>query len=176
VCGFASRNGSIGCHGTEIIGKTTYARHAMEAMKNQYRRLIEGVCRRGGIGDSKTVLERGHLAVNGIPFTLLHAEPAEPEFVLVYCDFGELPRHNRELALQRLLEVNLFLYGGAGPGFSFNKDSGHVLLMAQFRLPAATEESVLTALGSMAAYAEEWRKGHFLKDGQHMRTEYGRNY
>ncbi|HEX6705259.1 MAG TPA: CesT family type III secretion system chaperone [Albitalea sp.] len=133
-------------------------------MKDKYRTLIEGVCRKGGISDPEVVLERGHLAVNGISFTLLHAELADPDLVLIYCDFGELPRDRREQALQRLLEVNLYLYGGAGPGFSFNKDSGHVLLMAQVRLPGATVDSVLTALGALAAYAKEWREGHLLND------------
>jgi hypothetical protein len=126
--------------------------------------LIEALCRLAGIADAAAVHRQGSLRVGDVEFTLLPVAQAGGEMLVAYCDFGPPPAREREKALQRLLELNLLLYGGEGPAFSFNRESGHVLLMAQLRLEQATAEAVLTVLRSMTLFAQRWRGDHFLAD------------
>lgn len=130
----------------------------------RHRDLIDALCRLAGIADAAAVHQHGNLRVSDVDFTLLPVAQAGGEMLLVYCDFGRPPAHEREKALQRVLELNLLLYGGEGPGFSFNRESGHVLLMAQLRLESASAEAVLTVVRSMALFAQRWRTDHFLGD------------
>jgi hypothetical protein len=129
-----------------------------------YRTLIHAVCRHAGILDATAVERDGNLRVDDVDFTLLPVAHPDGELVLVYCDFGMPPVRRREQALQRLLELNLLLYGGEGPGFSFSRESGHVLFMVQMRLAKATVDAVLTVLRSTALFAHRWRTDHFLDD------------
>lgn len=129
-----------------------------------YRNLIEALCRHAGIADAAAVHRDGNLRMADVDFTLLPVAHPEGELLLVYADFGPLPAHDRVTALQRLLELNLLMYGGEGPGFSFNRESGHVLLMTQTRLAKATADTVLAVLRSTALFAQRWRADHFLVD------------
>lgn len=130
--------------------------------RRRYCDLIEAVCRQSGIADWRPVAERGHLEVNGVPFTLVHTAGADDDRLLVYCDCGEPPGAGRERVQQRLLEVNLYLYGAGNPGFALNEETGHVLLMGQVLLPEATPRSLLATLGALTLCRERWRAGWFL--------------
>jgi hypothetical protein len=129
-----------------------------------YRALIDAFCRAAGLGDAGELHRTGNLRLGDVDFTLLPVAHPQGDLVLVYADFGPVPAHAREQALQRLLELNLLLYGGEGPGFSFNRESGHVLLMAQLRLGTASPEAVLGVVRSMALFAQRWRADHFLAE------------
>jgi hypothetical protein len=83
----------------------------------------------------------------------------------VYCAFGPLATPQRELALQRLLETNVVLFGTpCSPFFSYHPESNEVLLTCSLFLAEASGLRVLEMLTTFSVVAKDWRNTYFLKE------------
>lgn len=129
-----------------------------------YCKLIDEICAEVNIPNPERLYQEANLKVDDVAFTLLYGSVADPNSMMLYCDFGELPEQGREAVLLRLMETNMHLFGANSPCFTYNSESKHIVLAARLRLFAATGEDVLRTLRSLAAGALEWRQNHFLHE------------
>ncbi|HVK93677.1 MAG TPA: CesT family type III secretion system chaperone [Noviherbaspirillum sp.] len=129
-----------------------------------YQSLIDRICARCDIPNPELMYQVANLNVNKTDFSLYYGGAIDPLSALVYCDFGVLPTESREAILLRLLETNMYMFGVNSPSFTYNPDSGHILMMFRLQLQGATADSALEAFAAIADMAIEWRKGYFLED------------
>ena len=129
-----------------------------------YERLITELCRNAGATDTRAILDSGSLTVDEVPFTLMPGGDGDAGGLYAYCDFGALPADDAAPAMQRLLEINLYLYGHGTPCFALNAATGHVLFVC--RLDASTIDAARLAhvLQEMAGYARQWQRTRFLDE------------
>lgn len=77
--------------------------------------------------------------------------------------WGALPARGRDSALLALMDINFHMFAGAhSPAFSFNAQTGRVLLMGSVALERASAEGVLLLMKSFADLAKEWREHGFM--------------
>lgn len=130
-----------------------------------YQSLIDQLCLHAGIEHPASMYEGAEFAINDAKFMLCHAGKRAPHMAMVYCAFGPLLTTQRELALQRLLETNVVLFGTPGsPFFSYHPDSNEVLLNASLFLAEASGLRVLEMLTAFPVVAREWRTTYFLEE------------
>jgi len=128
-----------------------------------YSKLIDAICELKKIEPSPAHHHKLDIAVEGSAVTLLPSGyGGEAEALAYFVDFGALPQEDRETALARLLETNLFMIGRDSPTFCLNPDTNHVLLAGSIPLERTTPESLLESLSGFAEYAAYWRASHFL--------------
>ncbi|HWW08250.1 CesT family type III secretion system chaperone [Collimonas sp.] len=136
--------------------------------KESYRQLLGHICSQANLTDTESVYASGNIVVNDIPFTLIHDENGDDDGLRMYCDFGKPAPERRALALQRLLETNLYMFSAAGaPSFGFNQENGRVVMMARMALSQVSAASLLRAMGEFSSYAAQWREKYFLLDTEH---------
>ncbi|GGM31204.1 CesT family type III secretion system chaperone [Pseudomonas asuensis] len=128
-----------------------------------YQALINELCKLTIIPNPETLYEMASLRVREINFSLLYNESPAAGEVLIYCGFGPLPQQHRDAVMQRLLETNLHLFNGQNsPSFSYNPETGHVILVSVLLLDALDAQRLLDMLGYLAALAQKWRETYFL--------------
>ncbi|MES2356164.1 MAG: CesT family type III secretion system chaperone [Pseudomonadota bacterium] len=130
--------------------------------KEKYCELIDQLCKKLGIEDSKSMYNACNVEVGNIPFTLLHGGNLDQDSLYLYCNFGEPPSERKTMVLQRLLETNLCLFGHNAQNFGFNVETGRVLQMSRMSVSQTKVESLMQVLGGLAAYAQMWRQSAFL--------------
>lgn len=119
------------------------------------------------ISNPAAFYEQANLSVKDVDFTLRHHSSVGQGDVFIYCSYGPLPKANRELVLQRLLEANLLLFSGPlSPSLSYNADTEHVILCGHAMLENLTAEGLLGLMGGIADMALVWRENYFMDKGQ----------
>ena len=136
----------------------------------KYCEVIDDVCEEFDIPDPKSNYEICHLNLENHNFSLAFVE-ADPEYLTVFCDFGEVPEQNASAILRRLLERNLLMFSGKSPRLSINPDTGHVLLIAQLPLTELTLDALEATLGIYAIAASDWRETFYLDVPKENETE-----
>ncbi len=154
----------------------------------QYKKLVDDLCKLVNMPVQPSLYQRVDLEIDKVFFSLVEAKAATSKksatapaaapkadsgtsqdgMVAVFCDFGPLPRHQRQAAMQRLLELNLSLQGEELPVMSMNHENGHVLLSRRLPLAGMAALDLLNKMKDHAGQAKEWRDGGcFLKgDGK----------
>jgi hypothetical protein len=131
--------------------------------QGDYRHLIDRICEIKQLRDVQAKYERCSLIVDEVLFTLVPSAGAQGiDSVAYFCDFGPLPHESRALALEHLLETNLYMFGSESPSFACNPETKHVLLLGRVALDRLSAESAIQLLGGLADYAHEWRASRFL--------------
>lgn len=139
----------------------------MNGAKEHYYQLIDGICALAGIAEPRTMYENCSISVNQIEFTMTHANFVHPDLAVLYVDFGKPPAERRDVVLQRLLETNTYMFCDSdGPAFSFNAESGHVMLMVRVLLPQVTPASVIALMQHLSDYVKSWQSNFFLSDDE----------
>jgi hypothetical protein len=132
-----------------------------------YSKLIDELCELTMISNSSSFYEHANLSVKDVDFTLRHNAGAGEGEVAIYCSYGAIPKANRELILQRLLEANLLLSDiPFSPSLSYNAKSEDVVLCGYIIVENLQAERLLAMMGGMADMALAWRKTYFLGGGQ----------
>ncbi|MCD5993893.1 CesT family type III secretion system chaperone [Pseudomonas sp. CDFA 602] len=135
----------------------------MDNHLEQYKALINEICALSLISSPERFYESASFRISDIDFTLQYQDRDQGRAVLVYGDMGGLPERNRDQALLALMDINFHLFAGAhSPAFSWNAQTGRVLLMGSVGLERATAEGVLLLMRSFANLAKEWRDHGFV--------------
>lgn len=141
------------------------------SLKN-YHQLIDNICELTMLPDPASLYEVASISVRNINFSLLYKENPAHGDVHIYCGFGPLPKQQRELVLQRLLETNLYLCTGPGsPTLTYNTETGQVVLVCIFPLDVLEAQPLLDMLGHLAETAKQWQSDYFLGDEPQARTQ-----
>lgn len=128
-----------------------------------YAKLIDQLCELTMVSNPSAFYEQANLSVKEVDFTLRHNPSVGEGEVFIYCSYGSLPKANREVILQRLLEANLLLFSGPfSPALAYNADSQQVVLTGQAMMENLTAEQLLGLMGGIADMAWVWRKNYFL--------------
>jgi hypothetical protein len=129
---------------------------------SRYSGLIDGICQISKTPSSPSRYDRCDLAVDGTLFTLVPSDAGGDaiEGIVYFGDVGPLPMSQEQDATIELLETNLFLVGQNSPTFCWNPESRHVVLAGHLPLGALSAQSVLDALATLAAFAQQWRVAH----------------
>ncbi|NWD25691.1 CesT family type III secretion system chaperone [Pseudomonas yamanorum] len=136
-----------------------------------YSKLIDQLCELTMISNPSAFYEQANLSVKDVDFTLRHNSGVGEGDVFIYCSYGALPKTNRELVLERLLEANLLLFSGPlSPSLSYNADTEHVILCGHAMIENLTAERLLGLMGGIADMALVWREGYFIENDQATRS------
>lgn len=127
--------------------------------------IIEGLCDIYKL-DAGHVLAGGSVEMGGSKFCLLHNAEANSPLLMVYCDFGPVPKQLQAQVYKQLLEANLSAYTGQGETFCLSPE-GHVVFVNNYPLEILTPDLLVGHLALTSIYAKNWRDGYFLeKSGQ----------
>jgi hypothetical protein len=132
--------------------------------KADYSRLIDELCKLTNIKKTKKFDEVADIRVDEIPFAITHGGADNDNSMMIYCEFGEPPKHLGGAIFQRLLEANSIMIGPGRPSFGLNHLSGKILLSVMIPTTHATGEILIQVLKHYAKHAKEWRETHFLLD------------
>ncbi|RMW14955.1 Type III chaperone ShcM [Pseudomonas syringae pv. tagetis] len=128
-----------------------------------YHTLINEICALSLISTPERFYESANFKISEVDFTLQYLDRDEGRAVLIYGDMGTLPTRNRDAALLALMDINFHMFSGAhSPVFSWNAQTGRVLLMGSVGLERASAEGVLLLMKSFAELAKEWRDHAFM--------------
>jgi hypothetical protein len=130
--------------------------------KQKYCELIDQLCERFGIPDSKAMYDACHIEMEAVGFSLLHGDFVEEDSLIVYCDFGEMPAEKKRGILENLMELNLAAVSNSARGFGCNPETGHVMMLTRLPLSEMTLDVLVASLVEMAMYARTWRDNYFL--------------
>jgi hypothetical protein len=130
--------------------------------RDRYINAIRALCKLLELQDPNSIVEGAPLEVGGVMFSLLYGAQANPDAIIGYCDFGEIPRGKEAQVYQSLLSNNFVMYDGKGPCFAISPDTGRVLLAMHYDLGKLAPEALLDSLAKVATCAREWRTHHFL--------------
>lgn len=123
--------------------------------KDQYQKLINEICALSLISKPERFYESANFNISEVDFTLQFRDRDEGSAVLIYGDMGALPSRGRDSALLALMDINFHMFSGAhSPAFSWNAQTGRVLLMGSVGTERASAEGVLLLMKSFA----DWRK------------------
>lgn len=126
-------------------------------------KLIDEICKVVNIANSQSLYEAADLEIDQTKFTLRDGSSQSEDAVAFYCDFGLVPPKScRADALQRLLELNLVMFGLNTPVFSINGQNNHVLMMARIPMKDMSAEMLLNTLAKYSAKAKKWQKTYYL--------------
>jgi len=133
-------------------------------MQAQYTSLIHQFCTLVGVHGAGDIdaLANGHpLEIDGIGFTFGHDPQQAPDRLLVFCDYGPVPKTLEAKVYRALLETNLFLYESDGGVFSILPDTGRALCATRFQLSTLRAEELRSILVYLSGRAHAWRHSHF---------------
>ena len=130
--------------------------------KEMYCQLIDSFCEKFGIADPEPMYKACNLRVNNTDLTLLHGDFIDQNCLIVYCDLGEPPADNKQLAIQRLMEVNLSSFAHGAPRFGRNPETGHLLLMQRLTLSETDVDTLMTSMAEFESFALVWRQNFLL--------------
>ncbi|RMO07127.1 Type III chaperone ShcM [Pseudomonas coronafaciens pv. zizaniae] len=134
---------------------------------DQYHTLINEICALSLISNPERFYESANFKISDVDFTLQYQDRDEGSAVLIYGDMGGLPSRNRDTVLLALMDINFHMFSGAhSPVFSFNAQTGRVLLMGSVGIERSSAEGVLLLMRSFAELAKEWREHGFMAQGQ----------
>jgi hypothetical protein len=103
------------------------------------------------------------LVVNDVPFSLMRVDFVHADRVMLFVEFGKPPYERRDLVLQRLLETNLYMCCDEDtPTFTFNAETGNVVMTTRLSLSTLTPTSLLGLMRHLSDYVKSWRASHFL--------------
>ncbi|WP_034300978.1 CesT family type III secretion system chaperone [Herbaspirillum sp. RV1423] len=131
--------------------------------KAMFIELAANFCRLAKLQQPEKLLEGQAVEVDGVTFHLGYDEDADPENMVVYCDFGQPPQDRLLNVYEALLEVNLAMYGSHAPAFMLSP-SRRVALGYHYRLGEVVPEQLLHLISNLAAQAKDWREHYFLSD------------
>jgi hypothetical protein len=130
---------------------------------SRYKELMALLCEGLAKETASQIVEGGCLLIDDMPFMIRQgAEEADPAGLYIYAAFGTLPEDERAAALQRLLEINYFVFGRNSPSFALNPQNGQVMLCCRLEMDEASRDVVSALIGELLKYGREWRKGRFL--------------
>jgi len=86
--------------------------------------------------------------------------------LFVHCVFGELPAHDEEGALRRLLERNLPLLRARGMTYCLDSQTQKVGCYLRTAVAGVDVHALREILETMAREAARWRAGHFLSNAE----------
>lgn len=132
--------------------------------KQRFAEIIEGLCRIYSVDHSR-ILEGESLDFGGIRFSLCYAEGTLAPLLMMYCDFGTVPKDLETTVYRQLLECNLSTYTGQGETFCMTAE-GRVVFVNNYQLDEMTPEVLAGQLNLAAMYAKRWREDYFLPDGE----------
>ncbi|MBD8200705.1 CesT family type III secretion system chaperone [Pseudomonas viridiflava] len=135
----------------------------MNNYEEQYKTLINEICALSLISSPERFYESANFKIDDVDFTLQYQNREQCRAVLIYGDMGPLPERNRDQSLLALMDTNFHLFSGAhSPVFSFNAQTGRVLLMGSVALEMASAEGILLLMKSFAELAGQWRQHGFI--------------
>jgi Tir chaperone family protein CesT len=94
----------------------------------------------------------------------MHHSEAYSPLLLMYCDFGPVPKDMEAQIYKQLLEMNLTAYSGQGETFCLSPE-GRVIYVNNFLVEVLTPELLASYMAFAAAYAKKWREGAFFPPG-----------
>ncbi|MGZ5799833.1 MAG: CesT family type III secretion system chaperone [Burkholderiaceae bacterium] len=139
------------CHAISFQETYRMSRHC-------YVNLIDEFCKLSGLGNSAQILQGGGIELDGVNFSVIYSEKINPDWMFIYCDFGDPPKGREIEAYQTLLKQNLFFYKDRGPVFTISPDTGRILLAQAERPDETTPHALLYKLDVLSARAQSWRK------------------
>lgn len=127
-----------------------------------YCSLIDDFCDLVMLPKQPAFYELANVLVRNVEINLAHHNGEGKGEVLIYCVFGPLA-HDREQAMQRMLEINFYLFSGPySPSLSYNPESERAVLTSYAVVEALTARQLLALLSKLANLALAWREGAFL--------------
>ncbi|WP_288407863.1 CesT family type III secretion system chaperone [uncultured Herbaspirillum sp.] len=129
---------------------------------SRYRHLIEQLGAHFRLPLQGSLHQATTMQVNGVELNLYHGGLIVPDSVLLYCEFGPLPRLQREQVLLRLLETNMYLFNTNCPAFTYQAQKDSIFLICRFSLSSATLESTLELFDFLVSLALRWRRDYYL--------------
>lgn len=134
-----------------------------DSYDDRYSRLIEGIGREASVKDLKSLHDNCNLVVNDVTFSVMRVNFVHVDRVMLFVEFGRPPYERRDLVLQRLLETNLYMCCDEDtPTFSFNAETGSVVMTSRLSLSTLTPTSLLALMRHLSDYVKSWRASHFL--------------
>lgn len=130
----------------------------------RFAEIIEGLCRIYGL-DHARVLQGDSLILGEVRIALRYAEGPLSPLLMMYCDFGPVPKDLEARVYRQLLESNLTTYTGQGETFCLTPE-GRVVFVNNYLLDTLTPEILGGYLSLAAIYAKRWREDFFLPDGE----------
>jgi hypothetical protein len=129
--------------------------------RSAYIKLMEGFCKLVGMQDAQTFILDAAVTVQGVTFSLIHDEQADPGLVCVYTDLGKLPPKRELETCMELMEANLSLYPCKLPVFGISPITRNVTLAAPYAVSEMTPEILRDLLLGLVKQAKEWRNMDF---------------
>ncbi|MFY0479889.1 CesT family type III secretion system chaperone [Achromobacter marplatensis] len=127
--------------------------------EHKYVALLQQFCSDLGVQDAQKMLAEGQFQADGVDFAFVHDDMTTPNYMMIFTDFGDFPRHATASILADLLRTNLYFYAGAGsPTFSLAPDTGRVVLMSTESLDELTAGKLALSVKFLAQQATEWRE------------------
>jgi hypothetical protein len=123
--------------------------------------LAGNFCQLAQLPESSRLLEGNAVEVDEVDFYLAYDEEQEPDYVVIYADFGTPPEALRLDAYEALLEVNMVMYGNHPPVFMLSP-SKQVALAYYYHLEEMSAEKLMNLCIGVASRAHEWRRHYFL--------------
>jgi len=130
----------------------------------RFAEIIEGLCRIYGL-DHTRVLQGDSLDLGGVRIALRHGEGPLAPLMMMYCDFGPVPKELETRVYRQLLESNLSTYTGQGETFCLTPE-GRVVFVNNYLLETLTPEILAGYLSLAALCAKRWREDYFLPEGE----------
>lgn len=133
--------------------------------QKKFHMLIDAICRTAGVAIPESFYGNIVFQIDGVIFSLLHMDALDPDHLVILADFGAPPPEERNLILERLLEINFYAYHGKeGPSFCISPANGHVILMNRLPLTDTTAQGALLYMTSLVELAKLWQTHHFLEE------------
>jgi hypothetical protein len=130
----------------------------------RFAEIIEGLCRIYGL-DHTRVLQGDSLDIGGVRIALRHGGGPLWSPMMMYCDFGPVPKELETRVYRQLLESNLSTYTGQGETFCLTPE-GRVVFVNNYLLETLTPEILAGYLSLASIYAKRWREDYFLPEGE----------
>jgi hypothetical protein len=138
-----------------------------------FRELIDQIYEILELDGADEVTDTAHFEYDDIRFVLTETTMGTETSVEYFCEFGEVPKQNREKILTCLLEINFMMPNMLGQKFSIDSDTGNVVLGGVLGMGTLAALDVLNMFAHHADQAKLWRITYFLHENDPLRGQGG---
>ncbi len=124
----------------------------------KFRSLIIQYCELVEIEQPSLILEGCPLIVDDVVFSVLYDEEKAPDYISVYCDFGELPKPLEQGIDRMILTANSLLYMTQGSCLARSPKNGHVVLAINVDLEDLSAQSFRGMLEDIKQTVQQCKK------------------
>lgn len=133
--------------------------------QQRFRELIAQLSELIELDDPNWIILGRPLMVDDIAFNVLHKKE-DGDCFYIYADFGTVPFGDETTIYKNLLEANLGLYRGNGPGFSLSRQTSHVVYGECHQLGAITAEQLADSLAQISIRVKKWREDYVIRGAE----------